>query len=174
MAGFTPSGGRMLWDYPFKQDYEQTILTPAVAKGLVILGGKRQPLTALRVEGKAAVAWTNAALRAYTTTPVVFGDHLVGLNDRGDLVCVSVADGSTAWQRKAVSNYHGSLVMAGKRVLLLTSRGELLVFAADAKAFALEARWKVTDDVPCWGHLAVEGSRLYVRGKTSVICFDVR
>jgi outer membrane protein assembly factor BamB len=175
LGGFTPAGGKPLWDRPFKAKFEQTILTPIAYKDTVIYGGEGRATIALKVAGgKVTQAWTNDDLKAYTTTPVVFGNHLVGLNSRGDLVCVNADDGKTAWVRKAVSNYHGSLVVADKRVLLLTSRGELLVFAADPTKFTQEAKWKVSENTPCWGHLAVDGPRVFVRDKTDVLCYTVR
>ncbi len=174
MAGFTPDAGKLLWSHDFPQDYEQTIVSPIIHEGLVIFGGKNAELVALKITAKGAeVAWTNAALRAYTTTPVAFGGHCLGLNMRGDLVRVDLKTGKTAWVRKGFAdNYNASLVVAGKRILILTQKGELHAVVADPRAFRREGVWKVAEP-PVWPGLAVAGSRLYVKDESHVYCYDL-
>jgi outer membrane protein assembly factor BamB len=174
MAGFTPGEGKMLWSHDFPQDYEQTIITPIIHGDLVILGGKDADLVALKVTEKGAeVAWKNELLRAYTTSPVAFAGHCVGLNMRGDLVCVDLKTGKTAWIRKLFgNNYHGSLVVAGKRILILTHKGKLHAVAADPAKFVREGVWKVAEP-PVWPSLAVAGGRIYVKDDRHVYCYDL-
>jgi outer membrane protein assembly factor BamB len=174
MTGLTPDGGKLLWSYDFPQDYEQTILTPILYKDMVVFGGKNADLVALKLKGKSAlVAWKNSQLKAYTTTPVVFDGHALGLNMRGDLVCVNLDTGKTAWVRRGfTNNYHGSLVVAGKRVLVLTQKGELHVVAANTKRFEQEAVWKVARP-PVWPALAVSGARIYIKDDRDVYCYDL-
>jgi outer membrane protein assembly factor BamB len=176
-VGLNADGGDLLWDRPFPAQFEQTVLTPVVWKDLVIFGGEDRPTLAMRVsqaDGKpvAKLAWENPQLKAYMTSPVAFKGHLAGLTRLGRLVCLDLATGKTTWQGGSFGTY-GSLVVAGDNLLVLDSKGELHVFAANPKKMERRARWELTENTPVWGHLAVSGGRLYVRDNTDLMCFEM-
>jgi outer membrane protein assembly factor BamB len=176
LVGLHADRGTLLWEHDFPALYEQTILTPVVWKDLVVLGGERRPAVALRItteDGKvnAAVAWRNNDLRSYTSSPVAFKGHLVGLNARNQLVCVDLASGKTAWKGGDFST-HGTLVVAGEQLLVLTRNGELHILEANTRKLVRKARWQLSKSGPVWAHLAVAGPRLYVKDRTDVLCFE--
>jgi outer membrane protein assembly factor BamB len=117
------------------------------------------------------VAWRNKNLTSYTASPVAFEGHLVGLNHRGQLACVDLSSGRTAWAAGAFGN-HVSLVVAGEQLLVLTLSGELHVVEANPRKFVRKARWQLPVSGSVWAHLAVVGNRLYVRDSESVSCFE--
>jgi hypothetical protein len=43
---------------------------------------------------------------------------------------------------------------------------------ASPRMFTRKARWQLTE-APTWSHLALVGSRLHVKDKTDVICYDL-
>jgi outer membrane protein assembly factor BamB len=177
IGGFSLTDGSLLWGEPFEARYEQTILTPVIYKGKVIVGGEGRATFALEVVKKgdklaAKEVWKNDRLKAYMTSPVAVKDHLYGLSERGELVCVNLEDGETAWGAGAFGSY-GSILAAGDVLLVTSKNGELHVVEANPKKFSRKARWKVTGNDPVWGHLALVGSRLYVRDKTDVVCYDL-
>jgi outer membrane protein assembly factor BamB len=177
MVGVTTDGGKLLWEYPFPAQYEQTMLTPVVWKDRVIVGGEEKPTVALEVRstgGKmtAQVAWSNPRLRAYLTSPVAVRDHLYGLSKRGDLVCVSLADGKTAWSAPGFSTF-GTVVAAGDVLLVLTKHGELHVIAANPRKLTRLARWQGVGEDPVWSQPCLVGGRLYVKDRTHVLCYDL-
>jgi outer membrane protein assembly factor BamB len=124
-------------------------------------------------EGKLSTktAWSNPQLRAYMTSPVAVKDHLYGLSKRGDLVCVDLASGKTAWSSSGFTSF-GSIVAAGDLLLVLTRYGELQVIETNPKKFTRLARWKVGDD-PTWSQPCLVGSRLYVKDRSHVLCFEL-
>jgi outer membrane protein assembly factor BamB len=177
LGGFSRDDGKLLWDLPFEAYYEQTIQTPVVWKGRIIIGGEARETLALEVSEKdgkfvTKTLWKNDRLKSYLTTPVAVKDHLYGLSKRGELVCVDLDNGKTAWAGGNFGTY-GTITAAGDVLLVLTSRGELHVIEANPKKLVRKARWKVGGD-PVWTYLAVVGSRLYVKDNTDVICYDLR
>src|SRR5581483_10627237 len=86
MVGLRASDAALLWDFPFRVKWDQTVCTPVVWKDLVIVAGERhvkdEPLretTALRIEPlrgafTTTVAWVNKDLRAYLCSPVAYRD----------------------------------------------------------------------------------------------------
>jgi hypothetical protein len=162
------------------------MITPVIWKDRVIVAGERKPTVALEIRdsragsvsdgsgGKfsAKPAWNNKQLGCYTTVPVVFRDHLIGLNSRNQLVCVDMASGKTAWAGGDFSP-HASLVLAADTLLVLSRNGQLHVLEPNVKKLVRKARWQLPVKTPVWSHLAVSGSRIYVKDSTDVISFDL-
>ena len=178
MVGLRHKDHTLLWDFPFKARFEQTIVTPVVWKDLVIVAGEARPTTALRVtdtggEVTAAKAWECPDLRTYLTTPVVVKDHLIGHDMRTNrVVCVSLETGEPAWTSPNAAGKYFSLVAAGDAVLILNSEGELRVFKADVTEYRELAKWTVSGK-GVWAHLAVAGNRLYVKDKDTLHCYEL-
>jgi hypothetical protein len=89
MVGLDARSHELLWEQPFRTEFEQTAITPVIWRDLVIFGGERRPLVALRISSdghrvKPQAAWQNVDLRPYITTPVVVGDQLIGLDVAGE------------------------------------------------------------------------------------------
>lgn len=66
----------------------------------------------------------------------------------------------------------GSLVDAGKVLLVLTPAMELIVFDPDRAAFKEMARIKVADS-PVHAHPVLSGKRLFVKDRDAVICWEL-
>ena len=177
MAGLRREDGRLIWGHPFQAQYEQTVLTPVVWKDHVLVGGEKKPTVALKVRREglkfvASEAWSNDQLRITYSSPVMFRDHVVGVTFRKQLVCVDLATGKTAWV-SGVSGSHASIVRAGDWLLVLTEDAELFIFEASLVGVVRKARWRVSDSGSTWSHLAVVGTRIYVKDKNDVLCFDL-
>jgi outer membrane protein assembly factor BamB len=183
MVGLNVADRKLLWEYPFAAAFDQTILTPVIWKDHAILGGEGKATISLEMtrDGERitpALKWTSAALAAYTTTPVVVQDHLIGLDLRTrSLVCLDLATGTPTWNSPRLTArappLHASLVLAGDTLLALTNDGELLAARANPAAYEELGRWKVSKAGGTWAHLAVSGSRLYLREKGHLLCFDL-
>jgi outer membrane protein assembly factor BamB len=177
MVGLAVDSGKLLWEHPFPAKFDQTVLTPVLYRDLVIFGGEGRPTLALKIqrEGPKVVktlAWQNKDLRATLTTPVVHGSHLYGLNgDRRQLVCVDLATGATAWLQEGYPSYV-SLVVAGDTLLVLGNDGMLEAVRPDPAKFVSLGRWKVAPG-ETWSHLTVTGSRLYLKDRDTLYCFEM-
>src|SRR5262245_62226162 len=63
-----------------------------------------------------------------------------------------------------------SVVVAGDRLLILDTKGLLTLVKADASGY--QGRTKVSDG-QTWSHLALVGSRIYVRNRQQLVCLDL-
>ncbi len=177
VVGAAAKTGKLLWEIPFKTTYEQNATTPVVHGDTVIFAGYNLGTRAFRFSAKGdnitgEKVWGNNGAAMYMNSPVLVGQHVYGLAQRGGgrLVCLSLADGKTAWASPGKLGEYVSIVVVGDRLLVLTTKGELLVVAADSSAYKEVARIRLTDR-PVWAHLAVTPGRLYVKDKTHLTCF---
>lgn len=178
MVGLDLADRKLLWEYPFPAGFDQTILTPVIWKDFVLIGGEGRPTTAVQLarEGDAVTAtpkWRTANLCAYTTTPVVMKDHMVGLDLRTRaLACVDLETGEAKWFSPRIGAY-ASVVLAGEQLLTLANTGELIVARANPAAYEEIGRFRVSDAGNTWAHPAIVGSRLYIKDRQHLLCFDM-
>jgi len=179
MVGLDSSDQRLLWEFPFKAMYEQTIISPIVWKDRVIICGEAKPTTALELSPKNGVltqqvAWQSADLSAYLVSPVVVKDHLIGFDQKTRrLVCIDLASGKTAWNSPRMGKLFVSLVAAGDQILALSDSGELSVLAVDTKEYVSRGSWKVAEPGTIWSQLAVVNNRLYIKDKEHLSCYQL-
>lgn len=174
MVGLHPKTHILLWEYPVKCGFEQTIISPLTWRNRVLIAHEAKPTVALEPQsGK--VAWQSPELSLYLSTPVVFKDHVVGFDHRSRrIICVDAESGKTAWSSTArMGKTFVSLVVAGESLLVLSDLGELYVIAADPSAFKLLKTYKVAEPGSLWSQLAVVDSRLYIRDQNGLSCYTV-
>ena len=178
-VGVDARTGKLLWKSPFRVQYEQNVGTPIAGGDLVVVSGWGQGTVGLRIAAAgdnvtAGQAWKNEEEGMYLSSPVRSGDLLYGLSSRqgGTLVCLSLKDGKTAWSSPGKLGDYVSIVRAGDRLLVLTTKGELLLVAADPAAYKELGRTRVTDR-PVWSHLAIADGKLLVKDETHLTCFEL-
>jgi len=178
MVGLDAKDQKLLWEFPFKTMYEQTIISPVIWKDRVIICGEARPTTALDLTAGAGkmgqkVAWQNSDLSAYLVTPVVVKDHLIGFDQRTRrLVCIDLANGKTTWTSPRMGKLFVSLVVAGEQVLALSDSGELIVVASNTKEYVSRASLKVAEPGTIWSQLAIVNNRLYIKDKEYLSCYQ--
>ena len=70
---------------------------------------------------------------------------------------------------------YGAIVATDKRVLIVTLESELILLDPLAAKFAPIGRAKVfADEAGLYSHPAFVGSRMYVRGASSVVCVELK
>ncbi len=173
LVGLEPAAGKQLWSYPFRTAYRQNIVTPLLYNNLVIESGYMKYTFALRPSASdkgmtVQRVWLSRELRCYMSSPVLVGNYLYGQGARGELVCLDARTGKKQWSGGEFGRYC-SIAVAGGRLLVLSSSGQLAVVDATPEKFASLLTYRVTDQ-PTWAHLAVVGDRLYVRALRELIC----
>lgn len=177
VVGLDVRDGRLLWSFDYQVQYDESIGTPVVADDLVLVTAVGRPLSAHRIVAengafRAAEAWRNDDLSSYLSSMLAVGGHVYGMNDGGEWHCLRLSDGNTVW-RGGNHGYYSTPVLVDNRLLGLNERGELDVVAADPTAYRNLLQRRLTSEAT-WTSPAVVGNRLYVRSRTSLICFEVR
>ena len=193
LVSLSAADGRLLWQVPFKTEYDQNIVTPVVVGDLVIYAGVGDPTTAIKVtqvvrkpasapgaaagsrrspgEGgwQTAKVWENAEIPMYMSSPVESGGYLYGLTNRnrGQFFCVDARTGKMMWATRGREAENAALVTAGGVVMATTTEGELVVLRANPKQFDLVKRYTLADS-PVWAHPAVLANGVVIKDAESL------
>jgi len=173
ISGVDARKGTLLWEARVFD--RRTVSSPVVAGNLVIgtCGeGGTGSLFAVRLGGKGDVTGTHLAYRIdraapYVPTPLVTGDRMYLMSDKGIASCVEASSGKVLWTERVGGNFFGSYVLVEGRLYIMSWEGFCLVLEA-GDAYKLLAKNPLGEGsyvTPC-----VDGDRLYLKTYTHLIC----
>ncbi len=176
VVGVDTADGKLRWQLPFapaRRAYNAA--TPIVDGATVIYTGAGRGTFAVKIEKQgdgfaAKELWANADLAPQFNTPVLEGGHLYGLSNSGNLFCIDVRTGQTAWTDDTARGRggFGAMTAAGSSLLILPSDSTLIVFKPDAKQYSELAHYTVSD-TPTYACPVLAGNNLYVKDEQSIV-----
>jgi outer membrane protein assembly factor BamB len=179
--GVRASDGELLWSTEFETAFDQNSVTTILYDGTFILSGYQWGTAAIRVEPpkgdgawNVSEVWKTTKAELYMDSPVRVGDHLYFRSNKraGSFVSLDPATGEIVWQSPGRWAAYSSVIAVGDRLLALTDGAELKVIAADPAGYQELASWDVATSTT-WAHLALSGSRLYVKDEEHLASFDL-
>jgi outer membrane protein assembly factor BamB len=161
------------------------VATPLVVDNYVFISAAYgQGCALLRVErrddgAKFVPVYTRhlKGLQNHHATSVYKDRHLFGFHGTGDarLKCIQFETGNEneAWEASQVGK--GTLILAGKYLIIQTERGELCLVEANPEEFRLVAKIPhVLSGNNNWAAPTLVEGRLYLRDEEKIVCYDVR
>lgn len=169
--------GKELWRAPWKVSYDVNAADPILTGGKLFVsagynrGGALFDVTAT----PAKQVWENKNMRNHFNPSVLLGGNLYGID--GDstktdsaLRCVDFQTGEIKWTEKTG---FGSVTAADGKLIVLTSKGELLVADASPANFKPISRTQALGG-KCWTTPVLANGKIYCRNSAGqVICLDV-
>jgi outer membrane protein assembly factor BamB len=184
ITGYDPDGGAVNWNWTWKFFEKMPLRTtgsPAYSDGMLFAcsgdGGGPRHMIALRLEGagpqtKATLAWQNRKDFPYVPTPLVRGEHLYFVNDKGWAGCYHAASGKQVWfKRLQGATFSSSPVLIDGKMYAVSEEGEVFVIAAEP-TYQLLARNPLGELVR--SSPAVADGRLFIRGVNHLYCIGKR
>lgn len=180
--GVGATDGDPLWSVDFTTAFQQNTPTTIRYDGNFILSGYQWGTAAIKVEPPAKAngtwsvseVWKTTDAELYMDSPVLVGDHLYFRSNKraGTFVCLDPATGEVVWQGPGRWASYASVIAVDDRLLVLTDEAELKVIAADPSGYQELASWEVADSTT-WAHVALSGSRVYVKDEEHLAAFDL-
>lgn len=148
--------------------------SPVFAGGLVIAVNPNGKLIALRADGagdvtKSHVAWTVEENIPDVTSPVGNGELVFTVTSMGGLACFEHKDGKLVWQKSLELEVQSSPAIAGKRLFILSTKGDLVALEA-GREFKELGRTKLEDQFHA--SPAFADGRMFLRGATNLWCLS--
>ncbi len=135
VCAYDPADGREIWRVRY-QGYS-VIPRPVFGHGLVFLSSSfnSPSLLAIRPDGSGDVTETHVAWKfgkgaPHTPSPLLVGEELYLVSDRGLATCLDAKTGKVHWQERVGDNYSASPLYAAGRVYFQSEEGVGVVVQA--------------------------------------------
>jgi len=169
-------GGKLLWEFPWKTDYDVNAAQPVVAgpDGLVLAAGYDHGTALVEISRDgdkfaARQVWFSKSMKAKFNTPVVKDGVLYGL-DEGIFAAVDVATGQRKW--KGGRYGYGQVLLAGDHLVILTEAGEVVLVKTNPDRLEEIARFEALSG-KTWNPPAIADGKLLVRNTTEMACYRI-
>jgi outer membrane protein assembly factor BamB len=172
--------GKVLWDFPWKPSIDASVnaATPIVTGDLIFISTSYGRGAALLRFGetKPEVLWSgDDQLSNHYATSVHHQGYLYGYHGRQEhgceLRCVELKTGKLMWSVERFGA--GTLMVAGRDLLLLTEKGELIKAPASPREFKPGARAQVLG-FETRAYPALANGLFFARDKRRLVCVDLR
>jgi len=138
LAGYDPATGKELWRTKF--DGYSVIPKPVAGHGMVYFSTSfdSAKVNAIKLGGTGDVtgshtAWTLNKGAPNTPSPLLVGDELYLISDRGQFSCVDAKTGKLIWDEKLKGNYSASPIVADGNIYLTSEEGKGTLIKAGRK-----------------------------------------
>lgn len=180
--------GQLLWEFGGMSSH--TIPTPLAAHGLLFvtsgyINTLTRPLFAIRPgatgdltlqqdqTANEYIAWCQKKAGPYNPSPIIYGDYLYVLYDRGMIACFHARTGDEVYGirriGRAAKAFTSSPWAYGGKLFCLNEDGLTFVLRA-GDAFELLHTNELADDDMCLATPAIAGDRLLIRTSVRVYC----
>ncbi|MHC4726587.1 MAG: outer membrane protein assembly factor BamB family protein [Planctomycetota bacterium] len=177
---FEPEMGRILWDYTFGNQRNNSATDVIVSDGLVYAstgygGGSILLRPKRQADGKFSVeqVWKSDLLDNHHGGVLLLNGYLYGSGHQSrGWFCLDFNTGSKMWQAPG----KGSLTFADGRLYCLDEKGIMSLVKASPKSWDEVSSFRLPKDGRgyFWAHPVVCGGRLYVRYSDKLLVYSVR
>jgi outer membrane protein assembly factor BamB len=174
--GLTADGGRLLWEYPWRTEYDINAAQPIVVSDtrLFVSSGYGSGAAVIEIAREGATftvreVWRNIRMKNRFNSSVLHDGYIYGL-DEGIFACIDAATGDLKW--KGGRYGYGQVLLAAGHLIVLTEDGDLALLRATPDRHDERAR------VPAiagktWNVPAMSGPVLLVRNIAEMAAFDL-
>ena len=184
LVSVVPTTGDVLWRYAFRYSVS-TAASPVVADDVVYCSAAYGVgAGAVQISGDAGGLSTKELWRTvganmnHWATPVAHAGNFFSVSGHTlyRLSCVEAVTGNENWVQTD-TNSGGSYGLGGvlkvmDRILLLTTKGDLVLVDTNPSAYLEAARFRAVNG-KCWNVPAISDGRIYVRSTTEAAAYDV-
>ena len=181
VSGISSSNGQLLWRAA-RTGKIAVVPDPVYHDGIVfVTSGYKVGHNAFRLSTAGGritpqEAYAGKEMEVHHGGVVLVGEHLYGLTDRNQLVCMEMKTGKVAWQDKSVGK--GSITYADGCLVVRSEKGAgtIALVEASPAGYKEKGRFDQPDrsDKNSWPHPVVFGGRLYIRDQDVLLCYDVK
>lgn len=179
LGGWDVKTGKRLWTVKPERGGDFNVPTPAVVGDRLLVFTENNGTRLFAFGEGGAIdpkpVAVNKRLAPDTHTPVIVGDRVLGVWNR--LYCLSLADALKPVYEEGGQPFtaYCALVASDRRALVVSKAGELILLDVGATEYTELGRLAALgrDEKGLYSHPAFVGTRVYLRGTSSVVCLDL-
>ena len=171
IIAYDPATGRELWRH--KGLESNAVPSPVVSDDLVVLtsGSPSKIALAIRaggsgdVTGTSQLVWSYNKGTAYVPSPILYGDYIYLMTDRGLLTCLDAKSGKMEYEGARVpkpTTFMASPVAYEGKILLTSEEGETFILKAGPKHEVLRSN---SVGEPVYASPAIANGNIFIRGE---------
>ncbi len=180
VIGVESANGKMLWEFPFDDEWNENIVTPVETASGVIVSGVRQGTRRLTIAKSghtwsATEAWHTPDVAMYMSSPVLVRGTLFGHSSKrkGQFVALNADTGKILWATEGRNATSASVVAAGSHLVFLTTESQMIVTPVDPAAYHEVRRYTVAPST-VYAQPIVLRDRVIVRDATHLTQWTLR
>lgn len=177
VVAYRPDNGEVIWRMRYVG--YSCVPQPVYGHGLVFVCSSYDTpyLYAIRPTGTgdvtdSHVAWKMSKGAPHNPTPLLVGDELYVVSDRGILSCLDAKTGESHWQQRLGGNFSASPLLVGGVILFLNEEGIATIVEPNKKKFVEKGINKLPGRTLATP--AVADGALFLRTDTTLYCIEGR
>ena len=178
IIAYDPLTGKELWRH--KGLESNAVPSPVVSRDLVVLtsGYPKKIALALRaggsgdVTGTPQLVWSYNKGTAYVPSPILYGDYIYLMTDRGLLTCLDAKTGKVEYEGARVpkaTTFLASPVAYEGKILLTSEEGDTYVLKAGPKHEVMRTN---SLGEPVYASPAIADGKIFIRGEQNLYCIS--
>jgi outer membrane protein assembly factor BamB len=167
------ANGKEVSSFPWKTKYEVNAASPIVIDDAIFISsGYDHGAALVAMDGKnLEEVWSTKKMRNHMDGCVLIDGYLYGFDDK-TLTCMNL-EGKVVWSERGLGE--GSLSASKDKLLVLSSKGDLIITKATPKGYAVESKTNVLSGGAYWTHPTLVDGLIYCRNsKGNLVCRDHR
>lgn len=172
-----PTDGHELWRQRWLTTFGCNAADPLVrGEQLFLSSGYNRGSALLQATWESvAEIWKSKEMQNQISSSVLIDEYLYGIhgdvNSQPELRCLRWATGELMWQEDSFRP--GGLIAAGRRLIVLSDDGELLIVATEPQACRLLARQRVLSE-KCWTAPTLSNGKIFCRSvRGELVCVQL-
>lgn len=185
VLGIEPGTGKVLWRYPFGNQFEATAATPVWNNDILFVSAAYGAgCAALEIvpPGVSSESWTvrekwknKTKFQNLMATSMIVDGHIYGCH--GDLSafairCLDHKTGEIKWEERASGRY--SFLAIPGHIICVHEKGSLMLLEATPKAYTVKGELPELLGKKTWAAPAFADGRLLLRDQQHIVCVDLR
>jgi outer membrane protein assembly factor BamB len=167
IVSLAPADGKLYWRIPWKTDWDVNAATPIFfpPDKLFVSSGYDTGSALLQIKGagnqvSAAEVWRSRGMKNTFSSSILHN---------GTLKAIDAATGEERWKERGLG--HGSLILAGGNLIVLSEQGTLALLEATPQEYRQLGAIRVLGG-KCWTAPTLANGRLYLRNEEHLIALD--
>lgn len=165
--------GSELWRFPWDTKYKTNVADPVISGDRVFISSwYRMGCVLLDVSSeKPEIVWRNKNMQNHYSTCVLWDGYLYGF-DVATVKCMDFKTGDVMWSLRGGLG-RGSLMMADRKLIILTEKGRLLIGEASPQEFIPILRAEIIEG-KCYAAPVLANGRIYAKNdRGRLVCVAI-
>ena len=171
ILSISPKDGRLFWRSGWETSYDVNAATPIFLPPdkLFVSSGYDTGSAVLQINRtNVTEVWRSRGMKNQFSSSVLHNGILYGF-DNATFKAIDAATGNERWKQRGFG--HGSLILAGGHLIVLSDKGKLALVQATPDEYKELGNAQVLEG-KCWTSPSLADGRLYVRNEEQLIAFD--